>query len=149
MKNKGFSLIEVLVFITILSLFFIAAMTVAVFSLRSIKTQEHKIIATHLAEEAIEWLNSEKEADWNNFISYDTSGAGGSGTTYCLNSLNWASKFSCSGYTLGNPTIFKRELTIKNSVSPTTQVNTTINVSWLEVNGEQKVTIKKIHRLTE
>lgn len=147
MKNNGFSLIEVLVFVTILSLFFVAAMTVTVFALRSMKTQQYKILATHLAEEAMEWVNSEKESDWTKFISYDTSG--GTGTTYCLENLNWTSKFSCTGYTLGTPTVFKRELVIKNSGTPTSQVDTSINVSWLDSGGIETVNIKTIQRLTE
>lgn len=144
---KSFSLIEVLIFITILSLFFIAAMTVTVFSLRSMKNQEYKILATHLAEEAIEWIKSEKEDDWSAFITYDISA--GAGTTYCLENLDWLSKFSCSDYNLGTPAIFKRELLIKNIGSPTYQVNADIIVSWLDSNKENKIIIKTVEKLIE
>jgi len=147
MKNHGFSLIEVLVFITILSLFLVAAMTVAVFSLRSMKRQQYKILASHFAEEANEWLKSEKESDWTQFVTYDTSG--GTGTTYCLENLSWSSKFSCPNYGLGPPLVFKRELLIKNSGSPTTQVETIITVSWQEINSEENVSIKTVHSLIE
>lgn len=144
---KSFSLIEVLIFITILSLFFIAAMTVTVFSLRSMKNQEYKILATHLAEEAMEWIKSEKEDDWSAFINYDTSA--GAGTTYCLENLDWLSKFSCSDYNLGTPAIFKRELLIKNIGSPTYQVNADIIISWLDSNKENKIIIKTVEKLIE
>lgn len=144
---KSFSLIEILIFITILSLFFIAAMTITVFSLKSMKDQEYKILATHLAEEAVEWIKSEKEDDWSTFIGYDTSA--GTGTTYCLENLDWLSNFSCSDYNLGTPKIFKRELLIKNIGSPTYQVNTDITVSWLDSNKENKIIIKTIEKLIE
>lgn len=145
--RNGFSLIEVLVFVSILSLFFVAAMTVAVFSLRSMKTAQYKILATHLAEESVEWVKSQKDSSWTQFITYDTSG--GLGTTYCLASLDWSSKFSCPDYTLGTPAIFKREILITNSGTPVSQVNTIITVSWSDTNKEESVVIKTVHSILE
>jgi len=146
MNKKSFSLIEVLVFVSILSIFFVAALTVSVYYLRMTKSQQYKIIATHLAEEAVEWLKSEKESDWLQFVSYDTSYQG---TRYCLENLDWSIANSCSGYNLGTPAIFKRELLIKNIGNPVSQVEADITVSWLENNRENKVSLKTVLTVLE
>lgn len=72
---KGFSLVEVLIFVTIFSLFFIIAATVITTTLRITKENQNKIKATHLAEELKEWLTSEKEINWggNEYVSTVTS----------------------------------------------------------------------------
>lgn len=145
-KLAGFSLIEVLVFVTILALFFVAAMAVTIYSLRSMKTQQYKILASHLAEEANEWIKLEKENDWTEFIKHDTSGE--TGTTYCLNDidLNWNNPYTCIEYSFGTPTIFKREVLIKNHGN---QVDTSIIVRWLDSETEKNIVINAIHNIIE
>lgn len=149
MKFKiGFSLIEVLVFVTILSMFFVMAVTITTFNLRNMKIQEHKILATLYSEEAIEWLKQEKEDDWQLFL---TRGTTGSGKNYCLNSLDWDSGDSdCEdNYALGPPNIFKRVLVISNSGSPADSVSVNLTTSWLENDVEQTVTIKSVLNIWE
>ena len=148
-SKSGFSLVEVLVFVTILGLFFVAAISVTTYSLKNMKINEHKIIATHFAEEGLEWIKSEKENDWEIFISKDTSS--GSGTIYCLNNLDWATTENCleSSYISSTPLIFKREVTLKNASSPTTEVNIEIIVSWIEGNQTMSVPIKTVVNLWE
>ncbi|MBW7960440.1 hypothetical protein B6D29_04265 [Microgenomates bacterium UTCPR1] len=147
MLKKSFSLIEVLVFTAILALFFVAAMTISVVSLRSMKTQQYTIQATHLAEEATEWLNSEKLTDWPKFVAYDKSS--GDGTIYCLQGLNWSMSGECPGFTAGSPALFKRELLLKAVGNPATRVDTEITVSWLDIGTIKKVTVKSGLRLLE
>ena len=132
MKIKlGFSLIEVLVFVTILSLFFVAAMAIATYSLRNMKINQHKILASHYTEEGLEWVRSEKEDDWGQFTDR---GATGTGITYCLIGLNWSTATECgTNFELGIPPIFKREVNLINQVgNPVTEVNVTMAVSWIE-----------------
>lgn len=143
-KKKGFSLVEVLVFVTILSLFFVTAVAVTVFNLKNLKIQEHKIIATRLAEEGIEWAKQEKEDDWQIFITHSNS--------YCLNSspLDWSVNTDCgSDYSLGPPNIFNRVLNITGSGNPVNSVTAVSTVSWLENGAEQTVIIKSILNLWE
>lgn len=148
-KNiNGFSLVEAMVFISILSVFFISSMTIVVFILRNMKTQQYKILATRFAEEGIEWVKQEKEDDWQLFSLRDDSG--GPGTNYCLNSLNWATKTDCNDvYDLGPPNIFKRVLVITNFGSPTNSITTKLTVSWLENSVEQKIVLKSVLNLWE
>lgn len=137
--KKGFSLIEVLVFVTVLGIFFVAAISITTFNLRNMKIQEHRIIATRYAEEAIEWLKQEKEDGWIEFIARGSLG----GTTYCLNnsSLSWGSPGSCAGYGLG--TIYKRELLIKDSGE------TIMTVSWQDMGAVLSVKIPTVFKLLE
>lgn len=144
--NKAFSLVEVLVFTSVLGLFFVAAVSVTTFNLKNMKIQEHKILATRHAEEAVEWLKQEKEDDWSVFITKGSLGW----TTYCLNSnsLSWTSG-SCGTYSLGSPAIFKRELTIANSGTPVDQVETLVTVYWQDMETILSVPIKTVFKLLE
>jgi type II secretory pathway pseudopilin PulG len=137
MKTKqGFSLIEVLVFTSILALVFVTISAVVSSSLAILKVQEHKILATHYAEELLNWLKAQKEIDWNAFANI-------SNNTYCFNAtpiVNWPSSGSCQSNSF-LASIFKREATINGGY---TQKNITITVKWLEANGENNVTINTI-----
>ncbi|MCL4364173.1 hypothetical protein M1328_02955 [Patescibacteria group bacterium] len=144
--KKSFSLIEVLVFITILSLFFIAAMTVATYSLKNMKSAEYKILASHLAEQGMEWMRSEKESNWNQFTARDLGG----GTTYCLKNLNWNSPSACPDYSLGTPAIFQREVTVTNQAgTPVTSVDVEVDVSWYEQSNKITIPVKTVFSIWE
>lgn len=145
---RGFSLIEVLVFITIISLFFITAVTITVFSLKNSITQQYRILATRFAEEGMEWVKQEKEDDWQVIALHDDSG--GAGVSFCLNSLDWNTKTDCNGaYSLGPPNIFKRVLIITNSGNPVDRITVNVTVSWLENTLEQQITLKSVLNLWE
>ena len=68
--KKGFSLIEVMIFITVLSIFFVTAISIAVNTLKSMQVNEHRIIATHYADELLEWFRSEKQGNWQAFVNH-------------------------------------------------------------------------------
>lgn len=147
--KKAFSLIEVLVFTTVLSFFFIAAMSTATYTLRTMKTNQHKILATHYAQAAMEWLRSQKESSWAVYTALDT-GAGATG--YCLNDLNFNSVGDCgTNYSLGTPAIFKRELILENDPDSTTpdRVNTTVKVEWIEAGRVTDVVLESIFTTIE
>lgn len=141
--KKSFSLIEVLVFTTILTIFFIAALSITVFFLKNFKNEQYKIIATHLLEEANEWIKEEKEKDWIEFLSHGNN----QGITYCLENLNWNNQGNCQNYNLGTPNIFKREIVIRNISD--SSVETNISVYWLETNGKNKISSKSILTIIE
>lgn len=67
MKKKGFTLIEVLIFTSLISFIFITLAYLAVNSINNSKIGAHKILATHHAEELREWLRSMKEENWSQF----------------------------------------------------------------------------------
>ncbi len=141
---NGFSLIEVLVFTAVLSLFFVAAITVTTYNLRNMKIQEHKILAARYAEEGSEWVKQENEDNWSIFTAKGSTG----GVTYCLNdTLSWDSPSPCGSY--GLSTIYKRELVITNSGSPVDQVKTVVTVSWDDMGTVLSVPLRSVFKLLE
>lgn len=150
MKNTlAFSLIEVLVFVTILALFFVAAAAVTTISLRDMKINEHKILATRYGEELLEWLRSQKEIDWNQFVNQHS---GGSAKKYCFNLSpisGWPVEGSCGPTQLIN-SFYKREVTISNqSTPPVLQTSISITVTWNEPSGLYSFPINSIFSIWE
>lgn len=152
--EQGFSFIEILVFVTIISFLFIALTATVTSSLRRMQVAEHRLYALHYAEELLEWIRSEKETNWATFVSRDTSG---SGTIYCFNSsLNFltpvwpADNVQCTNYTgvAGGPQtvpkIFKRYAVITRENLPTTQINIQIVVEWQDGNQFYSVPLNSV-----
>ena len=128
-KKAGFSLIEVLVFVTILSLVFITAAAVGTVSIRNSQNSEKKIIATRYAEELHDWLSAQKEIDWLSFVSRSSS----AGTKYCFGTEPVSSPWpapasgSCSGQLING--LFTREVTLTYD-NNSRRVSAFIDVSW-------------------
>lgn len=154
--EQGFSFVETLVFVTIISFLFIALTAAVTSSLRRMQVAEHRLYASHYAEELLEWIRAEKETDWATFVSRDTTG---SGTVYCFNgSLNFlgptptwpVENVQCenySGVTGGPqtiPKIFKRYAVITQENVPTTQMNVQIVVEWQEGNQFYSVPLNSV-----
>lgn len=139
-KKSGFSLIEVLVFISILILFFVTAAAVVTVSIRNMKINEHKIIATHYAEELLEWLRNYKDEDWTRFNLKVGK--------YCFNGDNytWPSTGECTSFG-GEPQIFKREVDI--SALANAKKDTTVVVRWDDAGREYYVRLHSAFSLWE
>jgi type II secretory pathway pseudopilin PulG len=141
-NKKSFTLIEVLIFVTILSLFLLLLPRSLIISLRNLKIQEHKILATRYAEELLEWLRGEKEVDWNLFTTKSD--------TYCFNSSpisSWGNLGNCSSYSLN--TLYKREVVLTSYGTPPYQVNVSITVSWQELGQTYQVPINTVFTVWE
>ena len=148
--TKSFTIVEVLIFVTLISLIFITISYIITFSLKNTKINEHKILATHYAEELKEWLRGEKEDDWNIF----TTKGHVSGSQWCVNTIPIDISTLVGGpcgldYSLHNNT-FKRDLTLTNNVSPNpTQVTVNIIVEWKEDNNIYTIPINTVFSLWE
>lgn len=152
LRNKiklGFTLIEVVVFVTILGLFFVAASAVSVATIRNMKANEHKILATRYAEELVEWLRSQRGADWEVFSS-DVATCSDSATKFkCFSTLDWTSG-ECSTTTTCTSKInglFDR--TAKFSTGNPGEINVSVNVAWVEPGGNFSVPISTVFTLNE
>ena len=155
-KRQAFSLVEVLVFISILSMFFVLAAAVITFSLRDMKINEHKIIATQYADELMEWLRSQKEVNWEAFYAK----ADTNGLVYCFNN-QITSTTNIADFTDGDcgdsyngisglvPQIFKRQATLETVAGFSDQVNVFVEVEWKELGNTYKVPIKSVLTLWE
>lgn len=133
--KSAFSLVEVLIFVSILSVFFVVAATVVSVSLRNLSISEHKVYASHYATELIEWVRSQSQDDWNAFVNTH---APASGQTYCFNSVDindWGSNGKCTDLNGLSPDIFGREVTItgiNSSCGFTCQARIEVTVMWKE-----------------
>lgn len=153
MNKSGFSLIEVLIFVSILGVFFVAAAATTIYTLRTAQISEHKILATRYADDLMEWLRSEKEGDWNAFISKYVPNSS-SANVFCFNKqIIGASAIATScGYDgILNGNIysyqkFKREVNLTGS---TTQVNVAVLVSWQEYGQTFTVPLNAIFKQAE
>lgn len=149
LSKNGFSLLEVLVFVAILSMFFVFAAAVSVASLRYVQINQHKIIATRYAQDLLEWVRSEREDNWDTFSSK-------SNNMYCVNtkiqssdSLVNMSPGVCSsfnGLTSGGigiaPAIYMRQLSLSSLGSPPYQVDASVVVSWNDFGATYTVPVK-------
>lgn len=152
-KSQSFSLIEVLVFVAVLSVFFVTSAAVVTVSLRNMKYNEHKIRAVRYAQEALEWIRGEKETDWNLFVINHS--AGGSGKSYCFNSspiYGWPGTSGDCGASYSLDSFFKRDVAITrldNSCTISCQVRVNVMVQWKDIGVGHTVPIQSVMSIWE
>ena len=138
--EKGFTLIELIVFVTILSTILVTMAGFTVSIHRRLKINSHKVMANFAGENLKEWLNSRRLSNWPELQAMATPVASPP-QTYCANNqINLSDDIStvftsgaCSNYdgiTGISPQIFKRELSLIKDPSGT--VTSKITVFWLE-----------------
>ncbi len=139
----GFSLIELIIFIGILSFFFVTSAAITTFSVQNMTANEHRLVATQYANTLLSWIRAQKESDWNTFISSYSSGI-----AYCFSDPITVTKISdeptapCSS-AFGSPAaIYTREATLTNVSS--TQVSIDIKVHWSEPGGAMSVPLNSV-----
>lgn len=150
--KKSFSLIEVLIFVTILSLFLIIAVSIITVSMRQNTLKINMLKATHYNEQLLDWIRSEKEMDWNIF----TGNAGN--FTYCFKDdvwLTWPSavtnKDSCL-YNLGTDTKYRRYAIFQTTTLPNgivTQVGVTVYSDWQEAGNTHSTKLDSLFTVWE
>lgn len=124
--KKSFSLIEVLVFVTILSLFLITAASIITVSIRQNTLKVNMLKAIHHNDQLFDWIQTEKEIDWNLFVAL----ADSVGKTYCFTDTTFLWSIAVCDYDLDST--FKRYATLKTVGSPVSQVEVTIYTDWRE-----------------
>ena len=119
-QHKGFSIIEVLIFIVLASTVLITMTMITMVSIRNSLLSQNKTLSTRYVQQAQEWLRCQLDIDWNTFVSTITEGS-----TYCINTIpddvsNLDSDMSSCGYALSSQ--FKRSLTIVSINEENTEV---------------------------
>ena len=136
-------MVEVLVFVVVVSIFFTSAASISSYMIRAAKINERKIMATRYAEELSEWMRSEKETDWVAFASHsDVSGT----TQHCFGTLSWSSG-SCN-----INTVLSRRAYLKQVKDPSNfvyQVEISIEVYWTEAGKNYTVPLKTTYSIWE
>ncbi len=132
-KEKGQTLLEVLVALAVVVLVIVALIKATTYSLKGSDFSKTQALATRYAQEAIEWTRAERDKSWDNLA--DRSSADGS--TYCLTSLSWPGAGGCSesGF-LEADNRFKREVVLKNVGGEGNRIEVRVEVSWQDASGE-------------
>lgn len=141
-EKEGFTLVEVLIFVVLISMIFITVSYYITFSLYNTKVNEHKILATRLAEETREWLRGEKEISWDDFINARMG-------EWCFNTepINaWGTPGLCTDYGIAG--LYKRDVSLTAS-QDSNQVTVKVNIEWVERTNTFNVLISTVFSVWE
>jgi len=144
LNSKGQSLIEVLAGLTMAVLIVAALVNMVTASLRSSQYAKTSAQATKYAQEAIEWLRSERDLSpsWSEFKTKVMGGDDVEMATWCLTNVtcefpaiarvcNEEEYINFGDCLTGNEnSIFKRELIITNNVDLEYRINVKVRVYW-------------------
>lgn len=151
--KHSFSLIEVIIFVSILSILLIASASIITVSIRQNAIRINTLKATHYNEQLNDWIRNEKETEW---AAFTLKAGGTSGYIYCFNSeaITWpagsvADKNSCPS-TLGG--IYRRYLQIKsdqNPPNPPTRIEAAVYSEWQEADNIYSTKLHSIYSIWE
>lgn len=117
----GSMLLELLIALAVATLAIVGLVSLTTRSISNAGYSKRQSTATAYASQAMEWIRSEKNADWQVFSAHSG--------TYCLNSLTWTVHTSCTAKTLDSNT-FSREVVL---TAPTAQqIQAVVTVKWRE-----------------
>lgn len=155
MKNKGFTLIEVIVSVLMISMVSVGVMFAITLSLNSANKIRNSMIAANLAQEGLEVVRNIRDQDWHSGRPFGTSLPNG---IYLVASdsqslIPFSDTFLKKGsgglykYSSGpgaQDTIFKRKVIIENSSQnpATVEKVVKVEVSWQEKSGPQMVQVE-------
>jgi len=145
MNNRGFTLVEVIVAVGMISLVLVGVISSISLSLSSVARAENNLIAANLAQEGLEIVRNIRDKDWHSGAVF------GSSLTNGDYLVEWSSqsllpfsdvflKKDSAGlysYSAGQDAIFKRKIIIQNSAEngPAVEKVAKVEVSWAEKSG--------------
>lgn len=133
--NRGQSLFEVVLAIAVLTLVLGGLVSLATVSVRNSTFSRNETLSSKYAQEASEWLRSERDNDIDLFI-LKANPAFDIPKYYCLDALAWTKQVACSPSEFIAGTLFIRNLTLTKTVkSGKTVIEADIVVSWQDSQG--------------
>lgn len=159
-NQKAFSLIEVLIFVVVFSLFFVTAASVVTSTLRITKENQNKIKASHYLEELREWLRSEKETNWGGSIYVGSINSfteqvsqSSPSTSFCFNSSpigSWPASgtFNC-GFSLEGQ--YRRIATFSATIVNgfVNQISANISTDWKDGEEIRSIPLQSVFSIWE
>ena len=154
--NQGFTLVELLVSLFILSIALAGAFAVISFNVNNANFVKNSFIASGLAQEGVELVRNLRDTDWHTGAEFGSFGGSDSLADGAYR-VQWdSSELDSSGvseplaldaagvyaYDSGTPTIFRREVELRRVVpasGPVVEIVATVTVSWNERSGEKTV----------
>jgi len=150
-KNKAQSLFEVIAILGIVSLVLTALLWTSTLSVRNASSSDTKAQATRLAQEALEWIRSERDRSWQDFFIVNV--VPNPNKFLCLSDLSWNWNQGCINV---NGTQFQRRafFTCYQDDDPNggempcgvanNLVRVRVEVSWNESSGPENVVVSTI-----
>jgi Tfp pilus assembly protein PilV len=146
----GQSLFEVIFAMGLVSIILIAIVALSTGSIRNSTYSKNNVVVTQEAQTGTEWLRSERDKCWVTQTSPACTGfitrSSASGTTWCLNNLNWSSPGACSTSSYITGTLYQRQvvLTSKDNFPSTPDgvidtVEAVVVVTWVDSQGTHEV----------
>ncbi len=132
--QRGQSLFEVVLALGVITAITVGIVSLTVISIRNAGFSKNKTLAGRYAQEATEWLRSERDNDFTIFETHAQT------SQWCLISLNWNNVGACgeSDKITGTPLL--RDVTFStNLVSGKTVIETSIRVYWGDAQGAHEV----------
>lgn len=142
-SRSGQAMVELILTLSVALVIVTTIVAVVTVSLRNAYFARQQVVATHFAQEGLEWVRAQKESGWSTIS--DKSGT--SLQRYCISNLSWPSTvLPCPAY--GSPqyitnTKFTRDLELINkdfipSISGNETIEATVTVSWTDSLGSHK-----------
>jgi Tfp pilus assembly protein PilV len=123
-NNLGQSMYELVVAIAIVALTLLAFVGLIISSLSASNYTRQKSLANSYVQEAMEWLRTQKDEDWNSFYSQAASHASG----FCMGTLSW----SGGGCSISGSEFERRAYF---TVSGGDTVEARVEVTWQDARG--------------
>lgn len=146
---KGFTLVEVIVSVGIISLVSVSVMSAVSLSLTSAAKIKNDLIAAGLAQEGLEIVRNIRDRDWHLGSSFGASLGNGNylvdwNSQSLLSFSDTFLKKDSNGlynYLSGPDTIFKRKIIIENSAQNPAAVEKVakVEISWQEKSGPKTI----------
>lgn len=137
--KKGQSLFEVVIAIGVIGIIIAGVVSLAAGSIRNSTFSRNNSLATRYAQEAIEWMRGERDADWVTFYNRATV----AGNMYCLDSLSWAKARPCNAGEYIAGTILTRRVIF--TPVPTLEVEAEVTVLWADSQGIHQVASSTVY----
>lgn len=121
---------EVVLALFIITMIIVAVVILSTNSISNSLFSKNKTLAGRYSQEAVEWLRSERESNFNNFSAYADL------PTYCLDSLSFLNTGLCSESETISDTVFERTLYFTKQVSSgKTIIDATVVTTWTDSKG--------------
>ena len=133
-SQKGQSLFEVVLALGVITAITIGIVSLTVNSIRNAAFSKNKTLAGRYAQEATEWLRSERDNDFTIFETHAQT------SQWCLINLNWNSVGACgeSDKISGTP-LLRNVIFSTNLVSGKTVIDASVRVYWDDAQGTHEV----------
>lgn len=150
-SHSGFSILEVIIFTTLISIALVASAGFTTQLLRNMSINQNKIMATHFIDSISEFLNWHRLDDW---IVFEARAGIGAGFIYCYTATNYANASfdqaavasidNCPYETIaGFPTPFRGAIVMQKTSNQANGVTARIEVSWLQDGVVQSQSINR------